>query len=75
MGCSATSAFFVFTAAVRRQPRSGIRWKSWIGAWQFRYCLSPTTLCAAEGVEKFNKPFDKLMDTLANAAPGQMREL
>ncbi len=28
-----------------------------------------------EGVDKFNKPFDKLMDTLASVSPGQMREL
>ncbi len=27
-----------------------------------------------EGVEKFNKPFDKLMETLAKTSPRQMRE-
>ena len=27
-----------------------------------------------EGVEKFNKPFDKLMETLAKTSPRQVRE-
>jgi transaldolase len=28
-----------------------------------------------EGVEKFNKPFDKLMEALAKTSPRQVREV